>query len=729
MKKPKSSPVAFLVNTSKWEKIARMQGWADSNGYDAVFYPSTVLSRPIHSAEEDAGTQPGNAAQKMDEFYDYLKALTPDLRSKTALNRMLSSDSKFAGRRIILLVDDSGGTFMNSPDDYYSGVKERFQQAFFNLKRFDLENPKQKKDHDLIFGLITPPDHGGKALINPENPNFPGAELVHLLSAIGGVKNVIRMFKEACEYAGIETDITKTRRENCLVFNDKCTLFATYWQPRRPFTYGKYDFEKTFATTSVMRFDEPNVPSPQFYDYLIPWKLFQNNSRKSQGELGGDYLTPHVRAKALEELFKTLKVAKNLPSKISQGIAQPISIATIGRPTGLIGALSHTCNEIGIKLQTRTIEDSTKLPEEQVLVDDVLIFPARPNNGNGTNGSKNGHSDDDQEIFDFPAIFDTLSLAYAMVHKQLDPTGRQKMILAVNENESRTPQLDLIYDMSRQGAFGEHPSQFLKVCQSNNELLLYLKSPEFQQFSKRYYKVEPDAQKEGEIKKFDSGQYMLGIFTSASLEGYFHRMNYESALKLLEANIGLVFGIADRPNAMGAIYHAGLKFEQKNPGRDYFVGGSSVPNILTAESVRGKKPERIKDENFYLAPTITHRMRCIIGNSHAIAVEGDGGIGTAQEILKVIYMMVHNRELIQGRPLIIETAQVRNSEAKPLWDNLFKIMLKGRDYRTIPESKLREKGLFIVENDEHMRDTVYDLRKILVESLGRPNRFPSPFPS
>lgn len=273
-----------------------------------------------------------------------------------------------------------------------------------------------------------------------------------------------------------------------------------------------------------------------------------------------------------------------------------------------------------------------------------------------------------------------------LVHKQLDPEGKDKPIIIQYDQkggEVEKQDKELLTRYFNQAVYGDRPSQTSITTCSDDETIEKLRSSR-----SSYRRVKAESKIAPRASKIETDTYHVAVFCSASLDGIFYEKGFNFGSRLAEEDFGLAWGAGDR-HMMGSLYN-GYEAACKKAGKKGSMIGSTTDVIGKTETRKGKMPEGLVDGG-YAAETITDRMDYLFKNSEAY-VFLEGGIGTLQEFHRYEWYKEHEPDVVKGKPVIIaQSAYLKD----PLLHHAIDRML-GKPYSEWTETEKQELGVFVI---------------------------------
>lgn len=698
----------FFMNTTKLEKIAQLNAQAANRGYPVLFLPATSLGEPAHSPEELSGSFKLNKNTKLISCAQYLSQFSYE-QVLAAVEPLGISRADLEQKKVKLYgcAEDSGMSF--DRDRTSPGKTKEFVDMFFNTSA---EGPyKSDADKELVrslerfVGWEAPLVKGGM----PQRKPFPGVETVRVMGAAGGVDNFFRLTEQVMHKLNIPVE-PAPRSTNRLDFVDNSMLGAFEWQPEQGKNFVKNlypsDMKEGEGESRSTYFRHPEEGDEKLtYSRTSPTGRFSQGFTMSRERLGELY-QPQARGEALGFLIDTFDISKIKSSSWE---------TRIGNRRKTPGA------EERVSDYTVSVLPADKDYHHQQLADEVgkavhgkQMHVQFPKHGGARTrvwselGLFQGMLDSSDAVVFLPSGSDrkskkpetkdperNLELHHAasqfFEHVTLYPGGKPKLGVFVEEQEGDYKRfIKPFTELFNRGAFGDRPTKLIVPAKSVDEAMKLLESHRNQ-----YRPVLTHAERDSEAKLLKSPDtYHVGVFLSASMEGIYEDKAYALGERIQQSGMGLTYGAADR-NAMGAVFRGFLESRRSHGGRGAIVLGSTTRVIAATECEHGTKPYELPDEHFYLAPNIPRRKEFLIKNSDAFVVV-EGGVGTFDELLTLLYLKKKNSELIKNKPIVVcESAYTEGSMYKQVLDDYF-----GGDSSRVDEKTMRAKGVFIVKPAE-----------------------------
>lgn len=666
----------FLLATTKLEKIDQLNAVAEHRQYPILFLPITAMGEPAHSPEEITGTFKGNKNKKLISCASYLSQYTAD-QANNALKSLGFSQDDIKHIKFYGAAEDSGLSFD------FGGIKhkaasDKFVETFLDTST---HGPyKNDADKELVNGLKR---------FRKEGESFPGVETVRVLGAAGGVGNFFRLTNLTMKHLDIPSDPHHwgKAKNRILELRDDSTLGAFKWDPMQ----GK-DFVNNLLRVnglkegegvSFSRYDgrgydkvEPSKREITTFGASIPRNRAAQGHMTSRDDLGAIY-QPAARGEALKELMQELGISafkgKSWTKFVEErGRQSGRRESTTDYNVALIpgdDSYPHKAMRTSAKkaladkgMKVSAPGSDGKTPEHYPRMwDDMGHFQSLIQKNDAFVFMPSGAKEELDKTRELELF---LAASYAAVHKTLDPQGKGKTLVLLEQEpgdfERLTRQMVRLFN---HGAFGDRPSKLFHKATSVNEALEVLQEARAQY---RPVAVHPEKQAPVPDIKNKTGKYNVCVFLSASMEGVYEDKAEALGKRIQASGMGLAYGAGDR-NMMGGVYRGALSAARKRKEEPAILG-STTRVIATTECEKGTKPEHIPDDMFYMAPDITKRKEFLFKNSHAF-VALEGGVGTLDELITYIWYKDNDPDMVKNKPFVIaESAYTKDSMFKQTLD-------------------------------------------------------------
>ncbi len=559
----------FYVATTSDKKLIEMEEYFSKFGIKVKSIAELI--GPFKDADELHGTAEVNAVGTNDDKnsgkYYTIKKSIEDNYTKEELTELLLKNGA-------------------NPQNSYIITDDRAAMFHEKLMAKALEiygNNIPAEINELMFGKY---GYDYKTLI--KNKNFPGAEIKHFIDALGGQEKFWN------EMAELSQDKDKRFIENYSVVSIS-PIFDCYKENPRLFVTSS---KIKSAFIDEARPKHPYVESEQF---TIPYN--DTRTLKEMTE-AGDY----------DAYYKTTDIGRALKALVNNfNLREFIDKNTETYESYKVSVIGNNHKVDGFK--TNFLENSSGLKsatdfEKFIANHDAFVF------------------DGNLKKKDFAA---TAHLFFAAaVAKQTDPRDIKKLIVINNPNENFRKLIDLYHSLYGKGYIKEYPARMFSITHNNEELerVVIHHAREYRpvDFEYDHNEITPlkIPEKEAIFSACSSSSDTPENITYAAKIAYY----------LALSGRDIVYGSGDK-KMMGGTYKgylAAKKYAEENniPFNSEIIG-SSTTNLLKRETYDGKKPENIKDENFYFAPTIHHRKEFLVGSSTS-AIVLYGGAGTLEEL-------------------------------------------------------------------------------------------------
>jgi predicted Rossmann-fold nucleotide-binding protein len=677
---PESPLHVFFVATTKSEKINQLTEVAIKLKKKCIFLPITALGEPAHSPDEEEGTFKANLGEKIYEAAHQLNGYSKD-KALAALASMgiKPGDLENGSVKTYAMAEDSGFAFQSNE------IAEEFLNYYLDSNNKEVD----PVDRDIIAGIK-------KYSKLPAHP-FPDAETVDVVAGCGGTDQFMRLLKQFGDAKGYNTNPAFKQGNNWINIVNSSTLATFEWTPGEKVNLaqlkGKIK-EKYGEHIQVFLGTGHSLPEGErtTYDYVGAHNDAKSQKKFTPDGSRGIHYQPKARANAFEGLCsnKMLKIPslnelQYIQYSMSRGADTSADIHDFK-----VGLLSPATGFTSVSHQEAIIKklkdhhmlsqipssgvSSYSLHNDVLSLGDAYVFFAPKDAGNAS------------------AMREHQSMLMSLlVHKQLDPEGKDKpIILQYDQRNGEVEKQDkqLLSRYFNLGVYGDRPSQTTITTHSDNETIEKLRLSR-----STYHRVKTETKAAPRAPKIETYTFHVAVFCSATLGAVFEEKGFDFAGRLAEEDFGLAWGAGDR-KMMGALYN-GYMAACKKSGKKGSMIGSTTDVIGKTETRKGAMPEGLVDGG-YAADTITDRMDYLFKNSEAY-VFMEGGIGTLQEFHRYEWYKEHEPDVVKGKPLIIAQSAYlqKDGEKEGLLKHAIDRML-GKPYSEWTQAEKEEHGVFVI---------------------------------
>lgn len=732
----------FFINTTKSDKIDQLNAVAQEFHYPVIFLKVTALGKPSHSPSELEGSHKGNLEKKEQACKRHLSGFSYGQVEETVKSLGFSpSDLKNGKIRLYGIAEDSGFSFHRDvPQRRNAEGKTPDQQFVEMFLNTGPDGPyKTDMDKELVNTLKN------KEFYHEGEP-FPGVETVNVITAAGGVQNLLRLVSLTMKKFDMKLEPDGKSRGNTLQFRDDSILGAFRWEPdkKQPFGYfKKSDKCESFSVFDGRRFtgskksqrSDPNRTDRRDREQTT----YRYSVRLAQAE-NGEYIPrddmnkifqPDARADAFKNIMAQYGVkpldqerwtdhigkirhdlGHNLGSREfavslmpGDGKYQHKALRKQAKESlQSAGMLVHMPAHDGVTPDKQIERAWTNLQHMQDMLEHNDAFIFMPPGARHQVSATLEKTDKSRELEMLHAI------SYAMVHKALDPSGTDKLMMLLTEDPKEFDRImRQVESMFNHGAMGDRPSESVKWADSPERAVELLKDHQRTYRPVNEHK-SADAQKNAPDWKDLTGKYNVCVFLSASMQGVYEKKAEALGKRIQTSGMTLVYGAADR-HMMGGVYHGALH-AAKNLKEAPSIMGSTTPVIAATECEHGVKPKELADNWFYLAPDITKRKEFLFKNSHAFVLL-EGGVGTLDELITYMHYKDIKSPLVEGKPMVVsESAYTK----EPIFKNVLSYYL-GQDITKMNdaqrEAAFKKTGIMVMKPhtklQEGSKKTLYEM--------------------
>ena len=452
-----------------------------------------------------------------------------------------------------------------------------------------------------------------------------------------------RLINLTIEKGGWATDPRNPEGKEIPIFGEKSTVNVFNWTPGTSVNPEKLSI-KEFPYQAMTFYDGSSLGTEErtaYHDTILTDHANEKWGFPSRASLSENY-QPYSRNKAFQAMMKDMGITKK------KGIAglsptRQVKHFIVSAPLHSPRDLPRTYGT-GITFDFDAGQPDTAPPGTLMRKDLAGTMRDFRNHDAFVFKSDKKESGLDEEARKAHEVWKFMYLNGAIIHKVLDPEGRNKTIILQGDDWDDTWQqiVTLFNRGARSAIVRASSSSGLRI---DDETIAMLKEAR-----KSYRRVPVEHEEITPMPEIDTGKFNVCVLLSAGLEGVFEDKSKRLGYLLQKEDMGLVYGAADS-KMMGGTLHGGLLHE-KRTRKEATVVGSTTTNIATTENSDGARPKQIDERFYYHAAFIEPRKEFLYKNSHAF-LNLEGGVGTLDELVTYLWYKHNQPEIVKGKPWII----------------------------------------------------------------------------